>query len=108
MLPFPPKGLLGPNPVHTMGIGQGSPWMSFQLIAGPLLMSVAATQCAICTCAIFTSQKSQPACFAPYDPFPCAHRQQLQAVQLTHTGDCEPFSVWQQHSDASFSCPVEL
>ena len=37
---FPSKGLrglLGPNPVHTMGIGQGTPWMSCQLIAGPLL-----------------------------------------------------------------------
>ena len=44
MLPFPPKGLrglLGPNPVHTMGIGQGTPWMSCQLIAGPLLMASA-------------------------------------------------------------------
>ena len=49
MLPLPPKGLrglLGPNPVHTMGIGQGTPWMSCQLIAGPLLMAVAATQSA--------------------------------------------------------------
>ena len=36
MLPFPLeglRGLLGPNPVHTMGIGQGTPWMSCQLIA---------------------------------------------------------------------------
>ena len=36
MLPFPPKGLrglLGPNPVHTMGIGQGTSWMSYQPIA---------------------------------------------------------------------------
>ena len=44
MLPFPPRGLwglLGPNPVHTMGIGQGTPWMSCQLIAGPLLMASA-------------------------------------------------------------------
>ena len=52
MLPFSPKGLqglLGPNPVHTMGIGQGTPWMSCQLIAGPSLMAVAATQGAICT-----------------------------------------------------------
>ena len=32
-----------------MGIGQGTPWMSWQLIAGPLLMAVAATQGAICT-----------------------------------------------------------
>ena len=39
---FPPEGLwglLGPNPVHTIGIGQGTPWMSCQLIAGPLLMA---------------------------------------------------------------------
>ena len=36
-------GLLGPNPV-TVGEGQGTPWMSRQLIAGPLLMAVAATQ----------------------------------------------------------------
>lgn len=28
--------------------------------------------------------------------------------QLTHTDDCESFSGWQQHSDALFSCPVEL
>ena len=44
MLPFPPGGLgglLGPNPVHTMGIGQGTPWMSCQLITGPLLMASA-------------------------------------------------------------------
>ena len=44
---FSPKGLrslLGPNPVYSMGAGQGSPWMSCQLIAGPLLMAVAATQ----------------------------------------------------------------
>ena len=26
---------------HTMGIGQGTPWMSCQLIAGPLLMATA-------------------------------------------------------------------
>ena len=56
MLPFPHKGLqglLGPNPVHTMGIGQGTSWMSCQLIAGPLLMAVAATQGAICTSGLF-------------------------------------------------------
>ena len=35
------RGLLGPNPVHTMGIGQGTPWMSCQLIAGPLLTASA-------------------------------------------------------------------
>ena len=30
---FPPKG---PNPVlYSMGVGQGTPWMSRQLIAGP-------------------------------------------------------------------------
>ena len=28
-------GLLGPNPVLLMGEGQGTPWMSRQLIAGP-------------------------------------------------------------------------
>ena len=42
LLFFPPKGLgglLGPNPVHSMGEGQGTPWMSRQLIAGPLLMA---------------------------------------------------------------------
>ena len=36
-------GLMGPNPV-TVGEGQGTPWMSRQLIAGPLLMAEAATQ----------------------------------------------------------------
>ena len=40
---FQGGGLLGPNPV-TVGEGQGTPWMSRQLIAGPLLMAVAATQ----------------------------------------------------------------
>ena len=50
ILPFPPKGLRGLlGSVHTMDIGQGTPWMSCQLIAGPLLMAVAATQGAICT-----------------------------------------------------------
>ena len=52
LLFFPPKGLwglLGPNPVHLMGVGQGTPWMSHELTTGPLLMAVAATQGAICT-----------------------------------------------------------
>ena len=54
MLPlFPPKelggGLLGPNPVYSRG--EGTPWMSCQLIAGPLLMAAAATQGANCTSA---------------------------------------------------------
>ena len=49
---YPPEGLqglLGPNPVLLMGEGQGTPWMSRQLIAGPLLMAVAAPQGANCT-----------------------------------------------------------
>ena len=44
LLLFSPKGLrglLGPNPVYSMGEGQGTPWMSRQLIAGPLLMPAA-------------------------------------------------------------------
>ena len=44
---YPPeglRGLLGPNPVVLMGEGQGTSWMSQQLIAGPLLMTVAAPQ----------------------------------------------------------------
>ena len=43
---FPPKGLrglLGPDPVYSMGKGQGTPWMSHQLIAGLLLMAVMAS-----------------------------------------------------------------
>ena len=31
-----PCGLLGPIPVSSIGEGQGTPWMSCQLIAGPL------------------------------------------------------------------------
>ena len=49
---YPPEGLqglLGPNPVVLMGEGQGTPWMSHQLIAGPWLMAVAAPQGANCT-----------------------------------------------------------
>ena len=49
---YPPEGLwglLGPNPVVPMDKGQGTPWMSRQLIAGPLLMTVAAPQGANCT-----------------------------------------------------------
>ena len=49
---FPPeglRGLLGPKPVYSMGVGQGTSWMSRQLIAGPLLMAVAASQGANCT-----------------------------------------------------------
>ena len=49
---YPPEGLRGllePNPVLLMGEGQGTPWMSCQLIAGPLLMAVAAPQGANCT-----------------------------------------------------------
>ena len=49
MLPLFLRGLLGPNPVYSMGVGQGTPWMSRQLIAGPLLMAVAASQGANCT-----------------------------------------------------------
>ena len=44
-----PWGVAGPNPVLLMGEGQGTPWMSRQLIAGPLLMAVAAPQGANCT-----------------------------------------------------------
>ena len=33
---YPPHWLLGPNPVDSMGEGQGTPWMSRQLIAGRL------------------------------------------------------------------------
>ena len=43
------EGLLGPNPVHSVGVGQGTPWTGRQLNAGPLLMAVAATQGANCT-----------------------------------------------------------
>ena len=41
------RGLLGSNPVfYSMGVGQGTSWMSRQLIAGPLLMAVAvSTRC---------------------------------------------------------------
>ena len=50
--------LLGPNQVNTMGVGQGTPWMSRQLIAGPLLMAEAATQGANCTSEQFWSSVS--------------------------------------------------
>ena len=43
MLPLFLQGLLGPNPVFSMGVGQGTSWMSHQLIAGSLLMAVAAS-----------------------------------------------------------------
>ena len=43
------RDLLGPNPILLGGESQGTPWWSCQLIAGPLLMAVAATQGANCT-----------------------------------------------------------
>ena len=42
-------GVTGAKSSDSMGEGQGTPWMSRQLIAGPLLMAVAATQGANCT-----------------------------------------------------------
>ena len=42
------RGLLGPNPVYSMGEGQATPWISHLLIAGPLMMAVATTQGANC------------------------------------------------------------
>ena len=37
-------GVTGAKSSDSMGVGQGTPWMSRQLIAGPLLMAVAATK----------------------------------------------------------------
>ena len=37
-------GVTGAKSSDSMGVGQGSPWTSRQLIAGPLLMAVAATK----------------------------------------------------------------
>ena len=39
------RGLLGPNPVFSMGVGQGSPWMSRQLVEDPLMAVAASTRC---------------------------------------------------------------
>ena len=38
------EGVTGAKSSHSMGVGQGIPWTSRQLIAGPLLMAVAATK----------------------------------------------------------------
>ena len=37
-------GVTGAKSSDSMGVGQGTPWTSRQLIAGPLLMAVAATK----------------------------------------------------------------
>ena len=37
-------GVTGAKSSDSMGVGQGTPWMSRQLIAGPLLIAVAATK----------------------------------------------------------------
>ena len=46
---FPLRGCGGQIQFFSMGVGQGTSWMSRQLIAGPLLMAVAASQGANCT-----------------------------------------------------------
>ena len=108
-----------------MGEGQGAPWMSHQLIAGPLLMAVAATQGAICTSGatfgfllkddcesfplfvnvhwFFLWLSATPSCFSPvsmYPYLPCVHSLLLSLLVLLF--------IFPEHVSVSLLFPISL